>query len=163
MVQERMREALMCLSPWSCEDWRSPVPWLGQDCQLLPFCNLKIFRLWHFTSRSFISILYCMYTTCNTARTKPRKQGEWVFDCYIIYMYFTSYVQCSLVPRPSHHPVFDHLQYAKTEEGLIHFYHVKDVSVYTEKEWALRPYVSCSFCSKHWSFECSQSKKMYHS
>ena len=31
-------------------------------------------------------------------------------------------VYCSLVPRPSHRPVFDHLQYAKTEgEGLVHF------------------------------------------
>ena len=29
---------------------------------------------------------------------------------------------CSLIPKPSHHPVLDHLQYAKTKgEGLVHF------------------------------------------
>ena len=41
----------------------------------------------------------------------------------------------SLVPRPSHHPVFDRLQYAKTEgEGLVSFYHVNDVSVYLGRQ-----------------------------
>ena len=31
-------------------------------------------------------------------------------------------VTCSLIPRPSHHPGFDRLQYAKMErEGLVHF------------------------------------------
>ena len=37
---------------------------------------------------------------------------------------------CSLIPRPSHCPVFDCLQYAKAEgEGLVQtlFYHVNDI------------------------------------
>ena len=41
----------------------------------------------------------------------------------------------SLVPRPSHRPVFDRLQCAKTEgEGLGAFYHVNDVSVYLGRQ-----------------------------
>ena len=38
----------------------------------------------------------------------------------------------SLIPRPSHCPVFDRLQYAKMEGEGLHgpFYHVNDVSVY---------------------------------
>ena len=41
----------------------------------------------------------------------------------------------SLVPRPSHRPVFDHLQYAKTEVGRPGpFYHVNDVSVYLGRQ-----------------------------
>ena len=36
----------------------------------------------------------------------------------------------NLIPRPSHCPVFDHLQFAKTEGGRPGpFYHVTDVSV----------------------------------
>ena len=34
----------------------------------------------------------------------------------------------SFIPGPSHHPVFDCLQYAKTEG--VHFYHVNDINVY---------------------------------
>ena len=35
---------------------------------------------------------------------------------------------CSLIPRPSHHPIFNHLQYTKTEGGRPGpFYHVNDV------------------------------------
>ena len=44
----------------------------------------------------------------------------------------------SLVPRPSHRPVFDRLQYAKMEgerSGII--YHVNDVSVYRGGEGSL--------------------------
>ena len=42
----------------------------------------------------------------------------------------------SLVPRPSHHPVFDRLQYAKMEgEGRLGIiYHVNDVSVYLGRQ-----------------------------
>ena len=50
------------------------------------------------------------------------------------------YANDSLVPRPSHHPFFDRLQYAKMEgEGLVHFYHVNGVSVYLGRqrgEWS---------------------------
>ena len=35
-----------------------------------------------------------------------------------------------LVPRPSHRPVFDRLQYAKTEGEAWYIYHVNDISVY---------------------------------
>ena len=36
----------------------------------------------------------------------------------------------SLVPRPSHHPVFDRLQFTKTNrEGLVHFI-LCDINVY---------------------------------
>ena len=43
----------------------------------------------------------------------------------------TMWIFTSFVPRPSHQPVFDRLQYAKMEgEGLVHFYHVNDFSVY---------------------------------
>ena len=42
--------------------------------------------------------------------------------CDIIGMCVLSYICSSLVPSPSHGPVFDCLQYAKTEgEGLVHF------------------------------------------
>ena len=34
-----------------------------------------------------------------------------------------------LIPRPSHRPVFDCLQYAKTEGEAWYIYHVNDVSV----------------------------------
>ena len=34
----------------------------------------------------------------------------------------------SFIPGPSHHPVFDCLQYAKTKG--VHFYHVNDINVY---------------------------------
>ena len=37
-------------------------------------------------------------------------------------LHFCGYMRVSLIPRPSHCPVFDRLQYAKTEgEGMIHF------------------------------------------
>ena len=40
----------------------------------------------------------------------------------------------SLVPRPAYHPVFDCLQYAKTEgEGLVYFI-TNDVSVYLGRQ-----------------------------
>ena len=42
---------------------------------------------------------------------------------------------CRLVPRPSHHPEFDHLQYAKNGGGRPGpFYHVNDVSVYLGRQ-----------------------------
>ena len=41
----------------------------------------------------------------------------------------------SLVPGPSHHPVFDRLQYAKTEGGRPGlFCHVNDISVYLGRQ-----------------------------
>ena len=44
---------------------------------------------------------------------------------------FTKHHYTSLIPRPSHRPVFDHLQYAKMEEeAWFIFYHVNNVSVY---------------------------------
>ena len=75
----------------------------------------------------------------------------------------------SLVPRPSHHPVYDRWQYAKTEEGRPGvIYHVNDVSVYLGrqrggegspvKRMSYRPDLTVS-APKHWSFECSQSEK----
>ena len=43
----------------------------------------------------------------------------------------TMWIFTSFVPRPSHHPVFDRLPYAQMKgEGLVHFYHVNDFSVY---------------------------------
>ena len=39
----------------------------------------------------------------------------------------------SLVPRPSHHPVFDHLPYAKMK-GEGPFYHMNDISVYLSRQ-----------------------------
>ena len=37
----------------------------------------------------------------------------------------------SLIPRPSHHLVFDQSQYAKIGEGRsVNIYHVNDVNVY---------------------------------
>ena len=67
----------------------------------------------------------------------------------------------SLIPRPSHHPVFDCLQYAKMEgEGLVHFYHVNDTSVYCRMHFGqyqphqlcwgdqeIRTTISCMKCS----------------
>ena len=40
----------------------------------------------------------------------------------------------SLIPRPSHCPVFDHLQYAKTRGKLGPFYHMNDVGVYSARQ-----------------------------
>ena len=41
----------------------------------------------------------------------------------------------SLVPRPSHRPVFDLLQYAKNRGGRPGpFYHINDVSVYLGRQ-----------------------------
>ena len=42
----------------------------------------------------------------------------------------------SLIPRPSHHPVFDRLKYAKTGgEGLFTFYHMNDIVCTEIDEW----------------------------
>ena len=41
----------------------------------------------------------------------------------------------SLIPRPSHHPVFDRLQYAQNRGGRTGiFYHMNDVSVYLGRQ-----------------------------
>ena len=41
----------------------------------------------------------------------------------------------SLVPRPSHRPVFDRLQFAKNGGGRpVIFYHVNDISVYLGRQ-----------------------------
>ena len=40
----------------------------------------------------------------------------------------------SLIPRPSHGPVFDHSQYAKTRGKLGPFYHMNDVGVYSGRQ-----------------------------
>ena len=74
----------------------------------------------------------------------------------------------SLIPRPSHCPVFDHLQFAKTEGGRPGpFYHVTDVSVdLCRRRWGEVldqknevEAISGSFCLNHWSFEHSRSEK----
>ena len=39
------------------------------------------------------------------------------------------FIGCSLVPRSSHHPVFDGLQHAKMEGRPGSIYHVSDVNV----------------------------------
>ena len=46
------------------------------------------------------------------------------------------YQATRLIIRPSHRPVFDHLQYKKTEgEGLVHFsYHVNDFHVHLDRQ-----------------------------
>ena len=62
------------------------------------------------------------------AMQKPKSLWRWSVNPWPI---DTMWIFTSLVPRPSHHPVFDHLQYAKMKgEGLVHFYHVNDFSVY---------------------------------
>ena len=40
----------------------------------------------------------------------------------------------SLIPVPSHCPVFNHSQYAKTRGKLGPFYHMNDVSVYSGRQ-----------------------------
>ena len=52
-------------------------------------------------------------------------------------MYATAYkyVQChSLVPSPSHCPVFDPLRCAKTEEGGVAIFYMNNVSVYLGRQ-----------------------------
>ena len=52
----------------------------------------------------------------------------------ICYLNFTIFSFLSLVPRPFHHPVFDHLQYVKKGGGRPGpFCHVNDVSVYLDR------------------------------
>ena len=58
----------------------------------------------------------------------------------------------SLVPRPSHHPVFDHLQYVKMKgEGLVHF--ITSVSIdrggegFPIKGMSLKPFLVVSIPS----------------
>ena len=73
--------------------------------------------------------------------------------------------EAAFVPRPSHHPVFDRLQYTKTEgKGLVH---VNVVSVYLGRQMgdgspikrtSLRPYLVVSAPSAG-VFKHSQSKK----
>ena len=68
----------------------------------------------------------------------------------------------SLIPRPSHCPVFDHLQFAKTEgEGLVHFtMWLMSVSIFVDgdgerfliKRMRLRPFLVVSVSLKFWTF-----------
>ena len=56
------------------------------------------------------NVSLCSGQLCNTHTCRPA------------FFFHGDVVYCSLVLRPSHRPVFDHLQYAKTEgEGLVHF------------------------------------------
>ena len=74
-------------------------------------------------------------------------------------------ISSSFIPRPSHRPNFDHLQYAKTEaERPGPFYYVNDISVHQVDRGV--PYqknrletLSCSFYRMHWTFEHLQSEK----
>ena len=76
--------------------------------------------------------------------------------------------EAAFVPRPSHHPIFDRLQYTKTEgKGLVH---VNVVSVYLGRQMGgLIPHqkneleaLSCSFSPKCWSIQTFAKQKTYH-
>ena len=57
----------------------------------------------------------------------------------ILLTHYNNTQQTSLVPRPSHHPVFYHLQYAKME-GLVHF-----ITWMTERSPIERTYFAQAF------------------
>ena len=78
--------------------------------------------------------VYCIPCTCrNFHGDISRKPAKVIFSLLTIAQYAHHILMCiaifqgacswiSLVPRPSHHPVFDRMQYAKMEGGgLVHF------------------------------------------
>ena len=60
------------------------------------------------------------WTSGNTAEVQT--YYEWFSSVVWRRIWGVTLLEVSLVSRPSHHPVFEHLQYAKMEEeGLVHF------------------------------------------
>ena len=65
------------------------------------------------------------YISFKQVDSKRRGEADKVVTVYTFVIHGTS-----LIPRPSHHPIFDCLQYAKTRGMPGIFYNVNDVSVY---------------------------------
>ena len=127
------------------------------------FAQFRILRSYMILLKS--PVLMCSWAPLNDWTTEGPRTLQ-----YCNHIMWTWY-NCSLISRPSHHPVFDLLLYTKTEgEGLVHFI-TWITSVSTERgrgpqmneQATCRPSLetwSWSFCSKWWSFECLQSKKL---
>ena len=61
-----------------------------------------------------------IFYMCSTADLDANVQVLLDYSEYFHQLSCIGLFTASLIPRPSHHPVFDHLQYAKTKGGGLH-------------------------------------------